>query len=135
MIRNLILFFFIVSSTQCQNEKIDGDAKECDHLKKLPISGYIHDTSPVKPRRNNYTYFNFKFQTASGFCDAVCFDKSLYNQVKQKDETQKSVRLSNYSLKRSLQNNNDMTIGVNKRTKIESISECPFNYKAPIKQL
>ena len=26
-----------------------------------------------------------------------------------------------------------MTIVVNKRTKIESISECPFNYKAPIK--
>ena len=38
------------------------------------------------------------------------------------------------SLKRSLENNNDMTIVVNKRTKIENISECPFNYKAPIKQ-
>ena len=79
-------------------------------------------------------YFNFKLQTANGFCDAVCFDKSLHHQVKQKDETQKSVRLSNYSLKRSLENNNDMTIVVNKRTKIENISECPFNYKAPIKQ-
>ena len=79
-------------------------------------------------------YFNFKFQTANGFCDAVCFDKSLHNQVKQKDETQKSVRLSNYSLKRSLENNNDMTIVVNKRTKIENTSECPFNYKAPLKQ-
>ena len=54
--------------------------------------------------------------------------------MKQKDETQKSVRLSNYSLKRSLQNNNEMTIVVNKRTKIESISECPFNYKTPTKQ-
>ena len=130
-----ILFsFFIASSTQCQNEHFDGDVKESDHLKKIPISGYIHDTSPVKPSRNNYMYFNFKFQTANGFCDAVCFDKSLHNQVKQKDETQKSVRLSNYSLKRSLENNNDMTIVVNKRTKIENISECPFNYKAPIKQ-
>ena len=79
-------------------------------------------------------YFNFKFQTANGFCDAVCFDKSLHNQVKQKEETQKSVRLSNYSLKRSLENSNDMAIVVNKRTKIENSSECPFNYMAPLKQ-
>ena len=88
----------------------------------------------MKPSRNNYTYFNFKFQTANGFCDGVCFDKSLYKEVKQKEETQKSVRLSNYSLKRSLQNNNDMTIVVNKRTKIESISECPFDHKASSKR-
>ena len=133
MIRNFISFF-IASSTQCQNEHFDGDVKETDHLKKIPISGYIHDTSPVKPSRNNYMYFNFKFQTANGFCDAMCFDKSLHNQVKQKEETQKSVRLSNYSLKRSLENNNDMAIVVNKRTKIENTSECPFNYKTPLKQ-
>lgn len=113
---------------------MDGDAKEWDHLKKVPICGYVHDTSPIKPSRSNYTYFNFKFQTANGFCDVVCFDKSLYNQVKQKDETQKSVRLSNYSLKRSLHNSNDMAIVVNKRTKIESISECPFDHKAPSKR-
>ena len=61
-------------------------------------------------------------------------DKGLYNQVKQKDETQKSVRLSNYSLKRSLHNSNDMAIVINKRTKIESISECPFDHKAPSKR-
>ena len=54
--------------------------------------------------------------------------------MKQKDETQKSVRLSNYSLKRSLHNSNDMAIVVNKRTKIESISECPFDHKAPLKR-
>lgn len=54
--------------------------------------------------------------------------------MKQKDETQKSVRLSNYSLKRSLHNSNDMAIVVNKRTKIESISECPFDHKAPSKR-
>ena len=59
---------------------------------------------------------------------------SLYNQVKKKDETQKSVRLSNYSLKRSLNNSNDMAIAVNKRTNIESISECPFDHKAPSKE-
>lgn len=104
-----------------------------DHLKKVPICGYIHDTSPIKPSRSNYTYFNFKFQTANGFCDGVCFDKSLHNQVKQKDETQKSIRLSNYALKRSLHDASDMTIVVNKRTKIETISECPFDHKAPRK--
>jgi len=54
--------------------------------------------------------------------------------VKQKDETQKSVRLSNYSLKRSLQNSNDMTVVINKRTKIEGISECPFDHQAPSKR-
>lgn len=134
MIRNLILFFVASFSEGQLNKQFDGDAKECDHLKKVPISGYIHDTSPVKPSRNNYTYFNFKFQSTNGFCDGVCFDKSLYNQVKQKDETQKSVRLSNYSLKRSLQNSNDMTIVINKRTKIESISECPFDHQAPSKR-
>ena len=64
----------------------------------------------------------------------MCFDKGLYNQVKQKDETQKSVRLSNYSLKRSLHNSNDMAIVINKRTKIESVSECPFDHKAPSKR-
>ena len=53
--------------------------------------------------------------------------------MKQKDETQKSVRLSNYSLKRSLHNSNDMAIVINKRTKIESVSECPFDHKAPSK--
>ena len=86
--------FFKTSSTQSQDEHFDGDLEESDHLKKILISGYIHDTSLVKPSRNNYMYFNFKFQTVNGFCDAVCFDKTLYNQVKQKDETQKSVRLS-----------------------------------------
>ena len=54
--------------------------------------------------------------------------------MKQKDETQKSVRLSNYSLKRSLDNNNDIAIVVYKCTKIESISDCPFDHKAPSKQ-
>ena len=130
----LCVFFSVESTNECQNEEFDGDAKQRDHLRKVPICGYIHDTSPVKPSRSNYTYFNFKFQTANGFCDGVCFDKSLYNQVKQKDETQKSVRLSNYSLKRSLHNSNDMAIVVNKRTKIESISECPFDHKAPLKR-
>ncbi|XP_068739799.1 uncharacterized protein [Montipora capricornis] len=124
----------VASSSEYQNKEFDGDAKECDHLKKVPICGYVHNTSPVKPSRSNYTYFNFKFQTANGFCDGVCFDKSLYNQVKQKDETQKSVRLSNYSLKRSLHNSNDMAIVVNKRTKIESISECSFDHKVPSKR-
>jgi len=51
--------------------------------------------------------------------------------VKQKDETQKSVRLSNYSLKRSLHNSNDMAIVINKRTKIENVSDCPFDHKPP----
>jgi len=129
-----VFFFSVESTNECQNEEFDGDAKQRDHLRKVPICGYIHDTSPVKPSRSNYTYFNFNFQTANGFCDGVCFDKSLYNQVKQKDETQKSVRLSNYSLKRSLHNSNDMAIVVNKRTKIESISECPFDHKAPLKR-
>lgn len=69
MIRNLILFFVASFSEGQLNKQFDGDAKECDHLKKVPISGYIHDTSPVKPSRNNYTYFNFKFQSANGFCD------------------------------------------------------------------
>ena len=54
--------------------------------------------------------------------------------MKQKDEMQKSVRLSNYSLKRSLHNSNDMAIVVSKCTKIESISECPFDHKAPSKR-
>ena len=54
--------------------------------------------------------------------------------MKQKDETQESVRISNYSLKRSLSNSNDMAVVVNKRTKIESISECPFDHKAPSKR-
>ena len=54
--------------------------------------------------------------------------------MKQKEETQKSVRLSNYSLKRSLQNNNDMTVVINKHTKIEGISECPFDHQAPSKR-
>ena len=33
-----------------------------------------------------------------------------------------------------MQNNNDMTIVVDKRTKIENILDCPFDHKAPSKQ-
>lgn len=58
MIRNFILFFVASLSEGQLNKQFDGDAKECDHLKKVPISGYIHDTSPLKRSRNNYTYFN-----------------------------------------------------------------------------
>ena len=54
--------------------------------------------------------------------------------MKQKDETQKSVRLSNYSLKRSLHNSNHMAIVINKRTKIENVSDCPFDHKPPSKR-
>ena len=43
------------------------------------------------------------------------------------------MRILYYTLQSSLQNNNDMTIGVNKRTKIENILDCPFDYKAPSK--
>ena len=94
MITNLlILFFFIASTSEYQNKKTGEDAKECDHLKKVTICELFHDTSPVKPSRSNYTYFNFKFQTANGFCHGVCFDKGLYDQVKQKDETQKRVTI------------------------------------------
>lgn len=104
---------------------------ESEHLKKVPISGYLHETTPLKTSRNNFTYFNFKFQTQSGLCDGVCFEKSIYNQVKQKEETQKSVRLSNYSLKRSLHDNSEMTIVINKRTKLENTFQCSFDHKAP----
>ena len=54
--------------------------------------------------------------------------------MKQKDEMQKSVRLSNYSLKRSLHNSNDMAIVLNKRTKIESVSDSTFHHKPPSKR-
>ena len=54
--------------------------------------------------------------------------------MNQKDEMQKSVRLSNYSLKRSLHNSNDMAIVINKRTKIESVSDSTFHHKPPSKQ-
>ena len=33
-----------------------------------------------------------------------------------------------------MHNSNDMAIVVNKRTKIESISECPFDHKVPLKR-
>ena len=76
----ILLFFIVASLSEGQlNKQSDGDVKECDHLKKVPISGYINDTSTLKPSRNNYTYFNFKFQSANGFCDGVCFEKSPYN--------------------------------------------------------
>ena len=49
MMRNLlILFFFVASTRKCQNEEFDEDEKGCDHLKKVAICGYVHDTSPVK---------------------------------------------------------------------------------------
>lgn len=44
---------------------------------------------------------------------------------------QKSVRLSNYLLKRSLQNNDEQVIVVNKRTKIENTSQCSFEHASP----
>ncbi|XP_078365700.1 uncharacterized protein LOC144649967 isoform X1 [Oculina patagonica] len=109
--------------------------KETDHLNKLPITGYICDTSPVKPSKNNYAYFNFKFQTANGFCDGVCFEKSLHDQVKKIEETQKSVRLSKYSLKRSLYDTTDQSILLHKRSKIENIPQCTFEYKPPVRQV
>ena len=60
MRRNLLILFFsfVASTSKCQNKELDEDEKGCDHLKKVPICGYVHDTSPVKPSRSNYTYFN-----------------------------------------------------------------------------
>ena len=54
MIRNLlILFSFVGSTSECQNKEFNEDEKGCDHLKKVPICGYVHDTSPVKPSQSN----------------------------------------------------------------------------------
>lgn len=104
---------------------------ECDHEKKMPLVGYIHETTKLKQSRNNYSYFNFKFQAHYGLCEGVCFEKSLYKQILQKEEMQKSVRLTNYSLKRSLQNSDQSVIVVNKRTKIENSPECSFEHVSP----
>ena len=47
MIR-LNLLSFVGSTSECQNKEFNEDEKGCDHLKKVPICGYVHDTSPVK---------------------------------------------------------------------------------------
>lgn len=109
-------------STASTNKNEQGKSylkkKETDHLKQVPLCGYIHGTSTVRPSAKNYTYFNFKFQTANGFLDAVCYERSLHDEIKQKQETQKAIKISNYTLKRSLHDSNDMSICISKRSKI-----------------
>lgn len=105
--------------------------KEPDHLKQVPLCGYIHGTSSVKPSGKNYTYFNFKFQTANGLLDAVCYERCLHDEVKQKQETQKAIKISNYTFKGSLQDSNEMSICISKRSKIENVFHCSFDHNQP----
>ena len=68
MIQNLIFSSFVASSSSEYKKKdSDGDGKEYDHLKKIPISGYIHDNSPVKPSRKiiHILTLSFKLQMLS----------------------------------------------------------------------
>lgn len=74
------------------------------HLAHLPVTGFVHKVSPVKQARNNSSYFNFTIQTDTHNIDSVCFEPQMHKLLHEKSENKKSVKLSNYSLKRSIMN-------------------------------
>jgi hypothetical protein len=97
------------------------------HLDQKPIIGYIQSVSPIKLSPKKYSYLNFKFQTEQHIIESVCFQPTLHKQFNDKCETQKSLKLSNYYLKRSFVNEDSKSIVVNKRCKLED-TQCNFDF-------
>jgi hypothetical protein len=103
------------------------------HLNLAPLTGFLQDVSSVKISRNNYSYFNFKVQTEQHVVHGVCFDAQLHTLVKDKELTQQSLKLSNYTLKHSISSPSSKSIVLNRRSKVEPI-ECTFNFVSCISE-
>ena len=99
------------------------------HKDKAPFSTYVKNESPVKKSKKGYAYFNFKLQNQSCTIDGVLSDNSMQNILSKTEETQKAVRLSNYGLKRQLDEQNPDAVVVNKRTKIDYINNCNLDFQ------
>lgn len=100
------------------------------HLDKKAFKTYIHNVTEVKQSRNNFSYFNFKLQTETSVISGVCYESNFQKILKQKEETQQSIEISHYGLKRSLNESEMDSLVVNKRTKLNNASECSFDFKS-----
>ena len=79
---------------------------------KHPIIGYFQNVTAVKESSKHYKYFNFNIQTKDHMLKGVCFEVhvGLHNQISQKQEIQKPVKVTHYSLKPSIYNPNIVSI-------------------------
>ena len=93
-----------------------------------PIVGYFHNVSPIKHSPKKFPYFNFVMQTKHKVLDGVSFEPSLHKTITDKNSTQMPVKLSDYSLKRSININKQFAVVVNKRSKIIQDNSCDFQF-------
>ena len=106
-----------------------GDTTTLLHNKD-PIIGYFQNVTAVKESSKHYKYFNFNIQTKDQMLEGVCFEVGSRNQISQKQEIQKPVKVTHYSLKPSIYNPNIVTIVVNRRTQLQNCN-CDFEYRTP----
>ena len=106
-----------------------GDTTTLLHNKD-PIIGYYQNVTPVKESSKHHKYFNFNIQTKDDMLEGVCFETGLHNQISQKQEIQKPVKLTHYPLKPSVYNRNSVSIVINRRTQLQNC-DCDFEYRTP----
>lgn len=90
--------------------------------------------STLKKSKRNFKYFNFSIQLENDFVQGVCFEPNLHQDVTLKQELQRPIKVSHYSVKESTLNKDGFSIVVNRRTKLENYDDCHFEYKEPEQQ-
>ena len=101
-------------------------------MNQLRLQGYIHEVSATKKSRSrSFPYFNFSLQVDDNAKRrAVCYDTAKHKLLREYQESREPVTLSNFTLKRSLQEASEDDIIVNKRTRIERANnnDIPYEY-------
>ena len=90
--------------------------------------------STLKKSKRNFKYFNFSIQLENDFVQGVCFEPNLHQDLTLKQELQRPIKVSHYSVKESTLNKDGFSIVVNRRTKLENYDDCHFEYKEPEQQ-
>ena len=99
------------------------------HKEKAPFITNVQNVSPVKTSRKGFSCFNVTLQTESYKLDGVSFDNSMQNILSKTEETQKPIKVSHYGLKRPLNEENLDSVVINKRSKIDYVNSCTFEFQ------
>ena len=108
--------------------------KTSPHLDKKPFKTYVHNVTELKLSQKNYSYFNFQLQSENSIIEGVCYETRFQKILKQKEETQSAIEIADYGLKRSLKDDNEDSLVINKKTKLNNVTDCKFDF-TPIEEI
>ncbi|KAL2076441.1 hypothetical protein ACEWY4_027969 [Coilia grayii] len=97
-----------------------------------PITGYLHEVSPVKTSWRNVSYFDATMQTDQGdYKRVVCFSPEKRAAFQQATDNKQSVKLINAQKTISSSNPGTFDVLVSSRSSVEAAEQLSFPWREP----